>query len=167
VQAYDPDGDSLTYIWGCDRGDFWTDELGSCNPCTTELNEICYQAPQAPTVKGDDAYEVINVIVRDPFGGSSVTSFTTNDIFDSDTSCLCGDANNDHYIGAGDVVFLLSYLYRGGPPPVDPIERGEANNDCVISGGDVNYLIDYISGRGPYPECCWIHEYTRMISKMK
>jgi hypothetical protein len=147
----------LTYIWSCGRGDYWTEELGSCNPCTTALNEICYQAPQAPTDK-DQPYEFIKVKVIDQYGGSNSTDIYTNDIYDYDHSCPCGDANGDGEIGAADVTFLLTYLFRGGSPPEDPFERGDANNDCEISGADINYLLEYLYHGGDPPECCWLHE---------
>jgi hypothetical protein len=158
VQAYHPDGYPLSYVWNCGRGHFYIDDWISCNPCTSETNEICYIAPEAPTDKGGDPYEFIQVTVLDPYGMSNNTSIYTNSIFESDTSCLCGDVNNMNGVEAGDVVYLISYLFRGGPPPCDPIERADANNDCVIGGSDVNYLIEYLLGGGDRPECCWIHE---------
>jgi hypothetical protein len=30
---------------------------------------------------------------------------------------VAGDANSDGVVGPGDVVFLINYLFRGGPPP--------------------------------------------------
>ena len=31
--------------------------------------------------------------------------------------CPCGDVNADRIVNIGDVVYLISYLYKGGPPP--------------------------------------------------
>jgi hypothetical protein len=157
VQAYHPDGYPLTYEWSCNRGYFYVDDWVSCNPCVTDTNEICYVAPQAPS-KRDEDYEFIEVIVSDPYGGSTGASISTNSILDSGTSCLCGDANGMNGVEAGDIVYLNSYLYSGGPPPVDPIERGDANDDRQIGAGDVVRLIDYLFRGGGRPECCWLHE---------
>jgi hypothetical protein len=61
-------------------------------------------------------------------------------------------------VSLGDIIFLITYLYKGGPPPPDPFERGDVNNDCmIIDLGDVVYLIDYVYYGGPAPVCCWIH----------
>jgi hypothetical protein len=31
--------------------------------------------------------------------------------------CPCGDVNADRIVDIGDVVYMISYLYKGGPPP--------------------------------------------------
>lgn len=32
-------------------------------------------------------------------------------------TCFCGDASGDGTIDLGDVLYLINYLYKGGPPP--------------------------------------------------
>ncbi len=61
-----------------------------------------------------------------------------------------GDLNGDGQITVSDVVFLINYLYRGGPPP-DPWELGDVNCDEEINLGDVVYLISYLFEDGPPP----------------
>ncbi len=68
------------------------------------------------------------------------------------TVFLCGDANYDDIVDVGDVVYLVNYLYRGGPPPV-PLEAGDANNDLVVDVGDVVYIINYLYRGGSTPIC--------------
>jgi hypothetical protein len=63
-----------------------------------------------------------------------------------------GDANGDGAIDAGDVVYLIDYLYRDGPAP-NPPELGDANCDGAIDPGDVVYLINYLFREGPPPPC--------------
>jgi hypothetical protein len=66
-----------------------------------------------------------------------------------------GDANNDSLVNVGDVVFLVSHLYGGGPQPCIP-ESGDANGDCIINVGDVVYLTTYLYRGGPAPlPGCW------------
>ncbi|MGB2980097.1 MAG: FlgD immunoglobulin-like domain containing protein [Candidatus Zixiibacteriota bacterium] len=70
-------------------------------------------------------------------------------------SCLPttrGDVNQDCVVDIGDVVFLISYLFRGGPPP-DPLVIGDVNRDDVIDVGDVVYLVSYLYKGGPPPVC--------------
>jgi hypothetical protein len=63
-----------------------------------------------------------------------------------------GDANSDGSIDIADVVFLLDYLFLGGPPPV-PLIAGDANCDGVIDIADVVYLLNYLFLDGPEPGC--------------
>jgi hypothetical protein len=61
-----------------------------------------------------------------------------------------GDANGDRIINIGDVVYLVTYLYKGGPPP-DPLWTGDANSDGIVNIGDVVYLVSYLYKGGPPP----------------
>ncbi len=65
---------------------------------------------------------------------------------------VCGDANGDGFIDLGDVVYLINYLYKGGPAP-NPIEVGDCNSDGTVDLGDVVYLINYLFKGGPAPDC--------------
>jgi hypothetical protein len=63
-----------------------------------------------------------------------------------------GDANGDGIIGPADVIYLINYLFRGGPAP-DPLERGDCNCDGEVDPGDVVYSINYLFRTGPPPGC--------------
>jgi hypothetical protein len=65
-----------------------------------------------------------------------------------------GDANGDGKVDPGDVVFLLNYLFRDGPPP-QPLAAGDVNGDCEVDAADVVYLISYLfrGGSKPQPGC--------------
>lgn len=65
---------------------------------------------------------------------------------------LCGDANGDGSINVGDAVYIINYVFRGGPAPT-PLEAGDANGDGSINVGDAVYLINYIFRGGPAPVC--------------
>ena len=61
-----------------------------------------------------------------------------------------GDVNGNGSVDLGDIVFLISYLYKSGLPP-DPLATGDINGDCVVDLGDVVYLISYLYKSGPSP----------------
>jgi len=63
-----------------------------------------------------------------------------------------GDVNADELIDLGDVLCLISYLYKGGPAP-DPLAASDANCDGVVDLGDVLHLISYLYKGGPQPDC--------------
>jgi hypothetical protein len=69
---------------------------------------------------------------------------------------ICGDANCDSALNVGDAVYLISYIFKFGPPPC-VMAYGEMNCDgngsVNINVGDVVYLINYIFKYGPKP-CC-------------
>lgn len=65
---------------------------------------------------------------------------------------LPGDANNDTQVNVGDAVYIINYVFKGGPPPICG-DEGDANFDCSINVGDAVYLINYVFKSGPAPEC--------------
>ncbi|NIN01455.1 MAG: M6 family metalloprotease domain-containing protein [candidate division Zixibacteria bacterium] len=64
---------------------------------------------------------------------------------------VAGDADGNQTVNAGDIVYLINYLFRDGPAP-DPLEAGDANGNCVLEAGDIVYLISYLFRGGPPPE---------------
>jgi hypothetical protein len=69
-----------------------------------------------------------------------------------DYSAGHGDANGDGVIDAGDVVYLIDYLYREGSAP-QPLELGDANCDGAVDAGDIVHLINYLFRGGDPPGC--------------
>ena len=61
-----------------------------------------------------------------------------------------GDANHDLVVDVGDVIYIVSYLYDGGPDPL-PLESADVNCDGVVNVGDVVYLVNYLFKLGPPP----------------
>jgi hypothetical protein len=70
--------------------------------------------------------------------------------------CLCGDDNNDGQVTISDVVYLINYLFRGGPPPIPDVCCGDANGDGQATISDAVYMINYLFRGGPPPvdDCC-------------
>jgi len=64
-----------------------------------------------------------------------------------------GDVNADGVIDLGDLLHLISYLFKGGPAP-HPLEAGDINCDGVIDLGDLLYMINYLYRGGPPPLHC-------------
>jgi hypothetical protein len=79
------------------------------------------------------------------------------DSSDSDFTIIyiCGDVNCDGVVSAADIVYLINYLFIGGPAPCQPYsaDRGDVNKDGVISAADIVYLINYLFIGGPAPKC--------------
>jgi CubicO group peptidase (beta-lactamase class C family) len=82
----------------------------------------------------------------------SATGNITNVLFDyaATYTLIIGDANGDGTIDAGDVVYIISYLFRNGPAST-PFEAGDCDSDGTVDAGDVVYLINYLFRDGPPP----------------
>jgi hypothetical protein len=63
---------------------------------------------------------------------------------------LPGDANKDGSVNVGDAVYIINYVFKGGPKPVIP-NWGDTNADCAINAGDAVYIINYVFKGGPAP----------------
>ena len=63
-----------------------------------------------------------------------------------------GDANGDSNVNVGDAVYMINYVFKGGPAP-DPLEAGDANCDGFPNVADAVYLINYVFKGGPAPGC--------------
>lgn len=66
---------------------------------------------------------------------------------------ISGDVNHSGDVNGLDVVYMVSYLKGGPPPPLDVdgfYPEADANGDCQANGLDVVYLVGYFKG-GPPP----------------
>lgn len=67
-----------------------------------------------------------------------------------DAPALCGDADGNTIITISDAVFLISYVFAGGPAP-SPIDSGEADCNGMVTISDAVYVINYIFAGGAAP----------------
>ncbi len=70
--------------------------------------------------------------------------------FSTGQQYVCGDADGNGIITISDAVYLISYIFGGGPAPV-PVLAGDADCNGIITISDAVYLINYIFGGGPAP----------------
>lgn len=67
------------------------------------------------------------------------------------TDYFFGDADFRGIVNISDCVYLITYIFGGGPPPYPIKLIGDADCNDVISISDVVYIISYIFGGGPPP----------------
>ncbi|MCP4566468.1 MAG: hypothetical protein GY841_02675 [FCB group bacterium] len=70
------------------------------------------------------------------------------------SGCLCGDCNGDEAVNVGDPVWLINYIFKGGPAPVDMV-CADVNSDTSVNVGDAVYLINFIFKSGLAPSCLY------------
>lgn len=63
---------------------------------------------------------------------------------------VCGDADGSQAISISDAVYLINYIFAGGPPP-NPVLAGDADCSHAVSISDAVYLINYIFAGGQTP----------------
>jgi hypothetical protein len=56
-------------------------------------------------------------------------------------------------VDVGDIVSLVSYLFRGSVPPKCPLNRGDCTSDGIINVADIVFLVSYLYRSGPGPVC--------------
>jgi hypothetical protein len=134
----DPDGDSLYYLfcWGDETYSGWEGAYASGD--TAEATHIWIDT---------GSYE-IKVIAKDENGVFSEWS----DPLPVNIRILRGDANGDDAIDLADAVYLVNYLFIGGPAP-EPIEAGDANCSGGVDLADAVYIVNWLFIGGPPPGC--------------
>ncbi len=63
-----------------------------------------------------------------------------------------GDADDNGAVNILDITYLISHLYKEGPPP-PCYYQGDANADTIINILDITYLISFLYKSGPGPTC--------------
>ncbi len=64
---------------------------------------------------------------------------------------ILGDVNSNLTVESADIVYLINYIFKGGPG-FAPFWKGDTNGDCKVSLGDIVYLINYLFKGGPAPQ---------------
>jgi hypothetical protein len=83
-----------------------------------------------------------------------------------------GDTNGDMKRDLSDGLYLLHYLFAGGPPPVPltldaglypGVRNGDADADNIIDISDAQYLLNWLFAGGPEPAITWGAPSARVI----
>ncbi len=115
-------------------------------------------------MSGGDTFTSVFVLATSNDGKSTIQNqflaaydwALAHDITPFECLCLPGDANNDGSINVGDAVYIISYVFKGGPAPAPyAMCSGDPNVDCGGGVGDAVYLISYVFKGGPPPLSCW------------
>ncbi len=64
----------------------------------------------------------------------------------------CGDVDGSDVVNISDAIYLIDYIFNGGPAP-SPVLVGDVDHDTLVTISDAVYLINYIFNGGPAPAC--------------
>jgi hypothetical protein len=82
--------------------------------------------------------------------GAETATTSIDSIFVDLQTFVPGDADGSGDVDIDDVVYLIEYIFSGGPAP-DPIESGDGDCSGSVDIDDAVYLILYIFSGGPPP----------------
>lgn len=116
------------------------------------------------TIDSDDTLHCGVILASQPSGGSlAALKFTIDEAIrfgqmrnlvpGAFGDCKCGDADNNMIWTISDAVYLITYIFGGGPAPLH-VCLGDADGSKVPTISDAVYLITYIFGGGPAPSGC-------------
>jgi len=96
----------------------------------------------APLESGSEVFDVTVVCVGEPIVLNQHLPLSY---------VSCGDADNSSGVDIDDVVYMIAYIFGGGPSPV-PVGSGDSDCSGGVDIDDVVNLISYIFGSG-HPPC--------------
>ncbi len=103
---------------------------------------------------GSTTYALMHSIGQPTVGSGSSSGYRVDmGLWQPNTGpFVCGDPSNDGSVDISDAVYLIQYIFAGGPAP-NPLASGDANGDGSVDISDAVYLIQYIFSGGPAPQC--------------
>jgi hypothetical protein len=155
-------GDTMQIQYTCDVGvdstslvDVYLDRHNGHSGFT---DMIALNVPYADGVRwvinGPESDSCLMKVVAHDFVGNSASDTLR---YTFKVKCAsCGDADNSGSIGIEDAVYIIAYIFSGGPTPGDcnyPMGLGDANGDGDLDISDAVYLTAYIFSGGAAPHC--------------
>jgi len=67
---------------------------------------------------------------------------------------LMGDVNTSADITSTDVIYLVNYVFKGGPAPLPTPLVGDADCSRSITSADIIWMVNYLFRSGPLPCPC-------------
>ena len=116
---------------------------------------VNWQVISSGGTEGSSAnYDLAGTIGQTSVSSGSSESFNLShgfwQNFNSGPDYICGDVDGTGAVDIDDVVYLIAYIFSGGPAP-SPLESADADCSGGIDIDDVVYLIAYIFSGGSAP----------------
>jgi hypothetical protein len=106
--------------------------------------------PYQGDINGDCVLDSLDAIMYQCFFINGMSCFPVYPVPTCCSPYIPGDANGDGSTDISDAVYLIGYIFAGGPAP-NPLPAGDANCDGAVDISDAVYMIQYIFVGGPPP----------------
>ena len=94
---------------------------------------------------------IINIYNNDPVPGNNPLALSAKlTVTPPPPPYICGDADGNLIVTISDAVYLIAYIFSGGPAPV-PVAAGDVDCNAIVTISDAVYIIAYIFSGGPAP----------------
>jgi hypothetical protein len=126
---------------------FWTKVLGTL-PLGLTLDHNTGILSGTPSYEYSYAFSL--AVTDSDTPPNTDTVWIVIDVISPQPQYICGDADGSEAVDIDDVVYLIAYIFSGGPEPY-PMEAGDADCSGTVDIDDVVYLVAYIFSGGPEP----------------
>ncbi len=126
-----------------------------------DLNSVVVAAVHESVISPVDSFKFV-VVFAGQLNGSlaglktvvdKAKTFYCQNISVNQLGCpqfVCGDPDGNTIVTISDAVFLINYIFAGGPAP-NPILSGDVDCNAIVTISDAVYLINYIFAGGAAP----------------
>ena len=121
-----------------------------CSLSTSPFDSSSLTAVVCFLTSGDSVYSFVFEL-RDKCGAFDIDTMQIE--ITPPVSLIRGDPNGDSTITVSDVIYIINYLFKSGPPLAVCFKSGDVNCDGKVTVSDVIYLINYLFKGGPPPTC--------------
>ncbi len=155
--AYDGSGNQILNLYLAWAGADWmvTDvDTLKYNGSNQNIQTIHLNFQSGKLSRDDYGYDAEGNLVLDVYSEWSGTEWMNVSryvwVYTPSIAFLCGDANSSGQVNITDAVFLVNYIFAGGPPPI-PLLAGDPNCSGVVNITDAVFLVNYIFAGGAAP----------------
>jgi hypothetical protein len=146
VNPYGPPTDPMCFIAA----------IGQATPCNGLYCRMFFRVTGPGTLTFRTAVHSVGgpVLMRRGDGPAPINWPDSGEVgsFEITADAQRGDANYDGKLSVADIVYLISYLFKGGRPPF-VLKAGDFNCDEQTTVTDVILLLNYLFKGGPPPPC--------------
>jgi hypothetical protein len=96
------------------------------------------------------ADEIYEYVVISENGSGMLGQHSQVAMSEESQSFLCGDTDGNGIMNMSDAVYIIAYIFGGGPAP-EPLLSGDVDCNAMVNMSDVVYILSFIFAGGPAP----------------